>query len=31
MTFYDTTIRNSPAFRSDAVCKDMAMLEPGTS
>lgn len=29
-TFYDTTIRNSPAFRSDAVCKDMAMLEPGT-
>lgn len=28
--FYETTIRNSPAFRSDAVCKDMAMLEPGT-
>lgn len=29
-TFYDTIIRNSSAFRSDAVCKDMAMLEPGT-
>lgn len=29
-TFYDTTIRNSPAFHSNAVCKDMAMLEPGT-
>lgn len=29
-TFYDTVIRNSTAFRSDAVCKDMAMLEPGT-
>lgn len=29
-TFYDTVIRNSPAFRSDAVCKDMALLEPGT-
>lgn len=28
--FYETNIRNSPAFRSDAVCKDMAMLEPGT-
>lgn len=27
--FYDT-IRNSAAFRSDAVCKDMNMLEPGT-
>lgn len=27
-TFYDT-IRNSKAFRSDAVCKDMALLEPG--
>lgn len=30
MNFYDTTIRNSKAFRSDAVCKDVAMLEPGT-
>lgn len=29
-TFYDTVIRNSKAFRSDAVCKDMALLEPGT-
>jgi hypothetical protein len=29
-TFYDTVLRNSPAFRSDVVCKDMAMLEPGT-
>lgn len=29
-SFYDTTIRNSKAFRSDAVCKDMALLEPGT-
>jgi hypothetical protein len=29
-SFYDTVIRNSKAFRSDAVCKDMAMLEPGT-
>lgn len=29
-TFYETVIRNSPAFHSDAVCKDMAMLEPGT-
>lgn len=29
-TFYDTTIRNSPAFRSESVCKDMNMLEPGT-
>jgi hypothetical protein len=28
--FYDTVLRNSPAFRSDAVCKDMALLEPGT-
>jgi len=30
MSFYDTVIRNSPAFRSDAICKDMALLEPGT-
>lgn len=30
MSFYDTVIRLSPAFHSDAVCKDMAMLEPGT-
>lgn len=29
-SFYDTVIRNSKAYRSDAVCKDMAMLEPGT-
>jgi len=29
-SFYDTVIRNSPAFRSDAVCKDVSLLEPGT-
>ena len=29
-SFYDTVIRNSLAFRSDAVCKDTALLEPGT-
>lgn len=29
-TFYDTVIRNSRAFRSDVVCKDPALLEPGT-
>ena len=29
-SFYDTVLRNSPAFRSDVVCKDMNMLEPGT-
>ncbi len=29
-SFYDTTLRNSKAFRSDAVCKDVLMLEPGT-
>jgi D-alanyl-D-alanine carboxypeptidase len=29
-SFYDTAIRNSKAFRSDAVCKDMNLLEPGT-
>lgn len=28
-TFYDT-IRNSPYFDHDTVCKDLAMLEPGT-
>lgn len=28
-TFYDV-IRNSPAFGSDNVCKDMNLLEPGT-
>lgn len=28
--FYTDVIRPSSAFRSDAVCKDMAMLEPGT-
>lgn len=30
VSFYDTTIRNSRYFRSDDVCKDPAMLEPGT-
>lgn len=30
MNFYTNTIRNSSAFRSDAVCKDMNLLEPGT-
>lgn len=30
MSFYGTVLRNSPAFRRDAVCKDLAMLEPGT-
>ena len=30
MSFYDTVLRNSKAFRSDAICKDMNMLEPGT-
>lgn len=30
MSFYDTDIRPSPAFRSDNVCKDVALLEPGT-
>lgn len=29
-SFYDTVIRNSKAFRSDAVCKDVSLLEPGT-
>ncbi len=29
-TFYDTVIRHSAAFGSDAVCKDMELLEPGT-
>lgn len=29
-SFYDAVIRNSKAFRSDAVCKDLALLEPGT-
>jgi hypothetical protein len=28
--FYNTVLRNSKAFRSDVVCKDPAMLEPGT-
>lgn len=28
--FYNTVVRNSRYFGSDAVCKDMAMLEPGT-
>jgi len=30
MTFYSTVIRNSKAYRSDAVCKDVGLLEPGT-
>jgi hypothetical protein len=30
MSFYNTVLRNSKAFRSDAVCKDLALLEPGT-
>jgi len=29
-SFYDTTIRNSRYWGHDTVCKDMAMLEPGT-
>lgn len=29
-SFYTDVIRNSKAFRSDAVCKDMNLLEPGT-
>lgn len=29
-TFYNDVIRNSKAFRSDEVCKDPSMLEPGT-
>ncbi len=29
-SFYNTVIRNSKAFGSDAICKDMALLEPGT-
>ncbi len=29
-SFYDMVLRNSKAFRSDAVCKDTALLEPGT-
>lgn len=30
MSFYDTVIRNSKAFRNDVVCKDLELLEPGT-
>lgn len=30
MSFYDTIIRNSKSFRSDVVCKDLSLLEPGT-
>lgn len=30
MSFFDTVIRNSRYFGSDVVCKDAAMLEPGT-
>lgn len=29
-TFYDDVLRHAKAFRSDAVCKDMNLLEPGT-
>lgn len=29
-TFYTDVLRNSKAFRSDVVCKDMSLLEPGT-
>jgi len=29
-SFYDTVIRNSKAFGSDQVCKNMDLLEPGT-
>jgi hypothetical protein len=28
--FYNTVVRNSRYFGSDVVCKDLAMLEPGT-
>lgn len=28
--FYSDVIRNSRAFRSDVVCKDVTLLEPGT-
>jgi hypothetical protein len=30
INFYNSVIRNSKAYRSDSVCKDMALLEPGT-
>lgn len=30
MSFYNTVLRNSPSFRSDAICRDPALLEPGT-
>jgi hypothetical protein len=30
MSFYTDVIARSAAFRSDVVCKDMALLEPGT-
>lgn len=30
MSFYTDVLRNSKAFRSDVVCKDMTLLEPGT-
>jgi hypothetical protein len=29
-SFYDIVIRNSSAFRSSAICKDLVLLEPGT-
>jgi hypothetical protein len=30
MSFYDTVIRTSATYHSSDVCKDMALLEPGT-
>lgn len=30
MSFYDTVIRNSPAFRSDRLYNKTDLLEPGT-
>jgi hypothetical protein len=30
MTFYSTILRNAKEFRSDAVCKAVELLEPGT-
>ena len=30
MSFYTDVIARSAAFRSDVVCKDTALLEPGT-
>jgi len=30
MSFYDAVVRTSAAFKSDAICKDLGLLEPGT-